>query len=233
MTESLPERLTIYPMSRRNHLAFSLAGVVLLLGGLLTMQFGWSLGGLLLFMPGFTLLLFGLFKQFEPKVSLEFTPSQLVWHLRHGQVAIDWSNIITLQSLSITDHRGATDLHYLGLKVWDRKPIIDQLPPRAAKSLFHEYRSLLHVALKEAIQRQESAAQLQEDLDTWVSPCGTRYQGLKGIFAARLAQLKQYLGADLYIPATSLDRHQDAFIQLFKQYQQAVQQQQWENQNSD
>jgi hypothetical protein len=74
------------------------------------------------------------------------------------------------------------------------------------------------VALIEAQMRQDDTDWLQEDADYWRSPNGEKITGLKGVFAARLAQLKHYLGSDLYIPITSLDRNQHDFVRLFREY---------------
>lgn len=223
MTTSAP--IQIRPMSRRNHLVFTLLGIVGIVTSLILQQQGIKLPAYLLLLAAFVLLVFGIFKWQEPEISIELTEQHFCWHFKYGSLQIPWSNIVDIRPLRVNKGQGQTDLHYLGLKLWDLTPVVDSISLRLAKSLFHEYRSLLHVALLEAQFRQDSTNSLQEDAEHWRDANGNRITGLKGMFAARLHQLKHYLGADLYIPVTSLDRHQDEFLTLFKQFQAKINQQ--------
>ncbi|WMS87145.1 DUF2982 domain-containing protein [Pleionea litopenaei] len=233
MEKRQPQTIHIAPMARRNHVTFIVAGLFMSALGLVALQWQYSMFGYLALMPGIVLVLLGLFKWQEPKVSFVLSPQGFCWRVRHGEVLIEWSNIIGLSTLQVNKGQGKTELHYLGLKLWNREAVIQTISLRAAKSLFHEYRSLLHVALMEAQYRGDDVQQLQEDTETWRGDSGQRFDGLKGMFAARLAQLKMFLGADLYIPVTSLDRHQDEFIELFTQYQRSIQQLAQEQQLND
>ena len=222
MTTTSP--IQIKPMSRRNHLVFTLLGLIGVITSLILQQHGIKLPAYLLLLASFVFLVFGIFKWQEPEVSLELTEQHFCWHFKYGSLLIPWSNIVDVRPLRVNKGQGQTDLHYLGLKLWDLTPIIETISPRLAKSLFHEYRSLLHVALLEAQFRQDSSSSLQEDAEHWRDSNGKLITGLKGMFAARLQQLKHYLGADLYIPVTSLDRDQEDFLILFKQFQTTMQQ---------
>ncbi len=212
------ERLQFKPIARRNHLAFSLIGILSIISALVFQQFEIKLPGYLLMLLGFVFLLFGIFKWQEPPISLELNQQGLIWYHKFGLVTLDWDNIIDIVPLQVNKGQGQIELHYIGIKVWDRAPLIRNMAPRLAKSLFHEYRSLLHVALLEALFRSDDISLLQEDSEQWKAADGQVFDGLKGMFAARLHQLKHYLGADLFIPLTALDRNQEDFLKLFKQY---------------
>ncbi|WP_164503560.1 DUF2982 domain-containing protein [Pleionea sediminis] len=216
------DKISIKPIARRNHLIFTLVGIVFLTTSLVLQQFGIKLPAYLLMLVGFVLFIFGIFKWQEPKTSLELSSSGIIWFHKFGSVLIEWDNLIDLVPLRINSSSGYKELHYIGVKVWDRTPIIKTVPLRLAKSLYHEYRSLLHVALLEAQYRNDDTSQLQEDAESWKTPSGEKIDGLRGIFAARLNQLKHFLGADLYIPLTALDRNQDDFLDLYKQYKEKV-----------
>ena len=210
--------IKIRPMSRRNHLVFTLFGALAVGISLGLQQHGYKLPGLILLLIGFAVLLLGFFKWREPEFSFELNDQFFIWHLKYGSIEIPWHNIINLQTLAVNKGQGKTELHYIGLKLWDLSPVVEQIPLRLAKSLYHEYRSLLHVALLEAQFRRDDLSQLQEDADNWIDQSGLKITDLRGIFAARLHQLKQFLGSDLYIPQTSLDRNQHDFIELFLKY---------------
>lgn len=217
-SEHILAPIKIRPMSRRNHLVFTLFGAIAILVALGLQQHGYKLPGLILLLIGFAVLLLGFFKWREPEYSFELNDQFFTWHLKFGSLRIPWDNVVDLRALTINKGQGKTELHYLGLKLWDLSPVIEQVPLRLAKSLYHEYRSLLHVALLEAQFRGDDLNQLQEDADHWINQTGLKVTDLKGVFAARLHQLKLFLGADLYIPQTSLDRNQEDFIGLFLQY---------------
>ncbi len=225
----MPNPVSIRPIARRNHLVFTLAGCVTLLAALVTLQFGVKLPASILLIVGLSLTLFGISKRLEPEYSLHLNSEGMRWSLKQGELFFSWSNIIDLTPLHINKGQGDIELHYIGLKLWDLSPTIEAIPPRLARSLYHEYRSLLHVALVEAQIRQDDTRGLQEDADYWIASNGEKVTGLKGTFAARLAQLKRYLGSDLYIPLTSLDRNQHDFIQFFRQYRAAVSAESFEN----
>ncbi|MEE4245660.1 MAG: DUF2982 domain-containing protein [Kangiellaceae bacterium] len=209
-------------MARRNHLAFIIAGLLLLIANLLLLK--WETGLLPLFMTlvAISLVLFGIAKYYEPQVSFTLSPECLQWHLKYGDVKIPWDDIVDLTGLKVNTKRGDSELHYIGLKLWQLDNVVNSIPLRSAKSLFHEYRSLLHVALVEAQFRQDDVSKIQEDNDSWRSQSGKKIGGIKGMFASRLVTLKHYLGADLYFPITSLDRNQDDFIQMFRQYKRQI-----------
>ncbi len=212
------ERLQFKPIARRNHLAFSLVGLLSIISALILQQFEIKLPGYILMLFGFLFFLFGVFKWQEPPISLELNEQGLIWYHKFGVITLDWENIIDIVPLQVNKGQGQTELHYFGIKVWDRAPMIRNIAPRLAKSLFHEYRSLLHVALLEAQFRSDDTSFLQEDSEHWKAADGQIFDGLKGMFAARLHQLKHYLGADLFVPLTALDRNQEDFLVLFKQY---------------
>ncbi len=214
----MPRPVSIRPIARRNHIVVTLAGGMALVGALVALQLGVKLPASILLIIGISLILFGISKWLEPEFSLHFDERGMRWSLKQGELFFNWNNIIDLTPLHINKGRGDIELHYIGLKLWDLSPVIDTIPPRMARSLFHEYRSLLHVALVEAQMRQDDTSDLQEDAEHWMSKNGEKVTGLKGMFAARLAQLKRYLGSDLYIPLTSLDRNQHDFIRFFRQY---------------
>jgi hypothetical protein len=218
----MPDIIAIRPIARRNHLVFTLAGGLLIVGAIISLKMGAKLPASILVIIGLSLVLFGISKWLEPKQSLELSPQGLRWSLKHGDLFFTWDNIIDLVPLHVNKGQGNVELHYIGLKLWDLTPVVETVAPRLARSLFHEYRSLLHVALIEAQTRQDDTQWLQEDAEFWRNSRGEKITGLKGMFAARLAQLKRYLGSDIYIPLTSLDRNQHDFIAMFRQYRAEV-----------
>ncbi len=214
--------IKIKPISRRNHLFFSLLALIGFVVALWLQQNGVKLPSYILLLIALILGVFGLSKWLEPKYSFTFSDESITWHCRQGDITLAWKNIAAIHSQYVNKGQGKTELNYLGVTLWDLTPVIKSIPPRLAKSLYHEYRSLLHVALLEAQFRDDDTRHLQEDADFWIASNGEKITGLKGMFAARLKQLKQYLGSDIYFPLTALDRNSDDFISYFNRFRQQI-----------
>ncbi len=216
------EELKIRPIARRNHISFVLFGAALIILSLIAQVFAIKLPAFIMLIAGLLALILGLLKWREPEFSFTFTPHHFIWHHHRGDIEIDWFNVYDLISIKVDKGLEQHELHYLGLKLKDFTPLTKTIPLRVAKSLYHEYRSLLHVAMVDARSRGLSAILFQEHQDEWRGSDKKKIDGLMGTFASRIHQLKQQLGADLYIPLTALDRHPDEFIEIFRQYKTAA-----------
>ncbi|MCO7223945.1 DUF2982 domain-containing protein [Pleionea sp. CnH1-48] len=208
----------VAPISRRNHQLFIAIACVAGFIAFLLLLTELKLAGYITLVLAIIFLLFGFAKKWEPEFSMTLNQEQLTWHLKQTDIHIPWDNLKQCCLLKASKGDKLMELQYIGVKLWDLTPIVDQISPRAAKSLYHEYRSLLHVSLLESQSRAESLSYVQEDAEYWTNSRKEKVSGLKGMFAARLNQLKHGLGSDLYIPLTSLDRNEQDFVRMINDY---------------
>lgn len=212
------ESLTIRPISKRNGLTLTLAGSLGLVIGFiifLTVPSLFSLG-LICFSLGAVGLILGLAKVYEPETTLALSERGLIYYHRRGKVEIDWGNIQRVDIPRVSQGLETIELSYLGIKLKQLNPILDNISLRLATGLLTEQRPLLVTAASQ----QEDLATLEVYLGTEFSPLvndGDRYRGVLAMFGHRCLMLEAQLGYHLYIPHDSLDRDPRDFIRLLRQ----------------
>lgn len=77
--------------------------------------------------------------------------------------------------------------------------MLDDISPRLASALLFEQRQLLTMALRHQAPEREDYTPYFDIPDSYISPNGTVYKGLIGVFGKRMEQMRELLGYDLYV----------------------------------
>ncbi|MCK7459090.1 DUF2982 domain-containing protein [Idiomarina aminovorans] len=152
------------------------------------------------------LMLLGIGKIIEPPISLVITPEGIRYLHRRGQWNIRWENIIRYDVPRVNRLLELEDAPYLGFRLYHVEEVLNDISPRLASALLFEQRQLLTMALRhQAPDRQDYTAYFDIP-DSYISPNGTVYKGLIGVFGKRMEQMRELLGYDLYVSESALDR---------------------------
>ncbi|MGL5048652.1 MAG: DUF2982 domain-containing protein [Shewanella sp.] len=212
------EIVLVRPLSKRNGLTLTWLGGVSLLLGLgffLTWPAMFAIG-LMFFSVGAICLILGLAKVYEPETTIALDNKGLTYFHRRGKVSIAWDNIARVDIPRVTNGLDIIELSYLGIKLKQLSPILDNISPRLATGLLTEQRPLLVTAASQ----DEGLATLEAYLGAEFGPLvigGDRYRGVLAMFGHRCVMLDTRLGYHLYIPHDSLDREPKDFIKLLRQ----------------
>ncbi|WP_113907158.1 DUF2982 domain-containing protein [Aliidiomarina celeris] len=216
----MPE-LTIRPSSKRNALTLIVAGVALCLLSI----FGRLLFELLplFFMAGLVvgvlLLVLGVAKNTEPEASLIITPENIRYLQRRGQWTLAWDHIQRFDIPRIERGMEYVDMPFVGIRLNQYGPLVHSLSQRLAVHLLMEQRPLLVAALRYARVEPDDYAKYFDTPERFKDEFGERYQGIQASFAYRMAQYRELLGYDLFIPETALDREPQEFKAYLKELQ--------------
>ncbi|MBR9857408.1 MAG: DUF2982 domain-containing protein [Gammaproteobacteria bacterium] len=215
----------IEPMSRRNGLALTLAGMVLMLILLLAGYWLEERGRLVvifLFMAALVMTVLGILKLREPVYSLSLSADNLHFHHKIGGWSLHWSNIIRVDQPRLQSGMDLVDLPYIGIKIRDYDELLPLVSPRLVVHLLTEQRPLLAMALRHgAISRHHLQDWLVEDSE-YRSASGRHYRGLAAMLGHRMTHLRELYGYDLLIHESNLDRDAPDFLVLLRRYLQPV-----------
>ncbi|MFB9846709.1 DUF2982 domain-containing protein [Oceanisphaera arctica] len=215
----------IEPMSRRNGLALTLAGLVVMLTLLLVGYWLDERGRLVvifLFMAGLVMTVLGILKLREPVYSFSLSADTLHFHHKIGGWSLHWSNIIRVDQPRLQSGLDLVDLPYIGIKIRDYDEFLPLMTPRLVVHLLTEQRPLLAMALRHgAISRHHLQDWLVED-SHYRSAAGRDYQGLAAMLGHRMTHLRELYGYDLLIHESNLDREAPEFIALLRRYLQPI-----------
>ncbi|WP_417441782.1 DUF2982 domain-containing protein [Idiomarina sp.] len=151
-------------------------------------------------------LLLGVGKVIEPPVSLVITEEGIRYLHRRGQWQIRWENIIRYDVPRVNRVLELEDAPFLGFRLYQVEEVLDDISPRLASALLFEQRQLLTMALRHQAPDREDYTPYFDIPDSYISPNGTVYKGLIGVFGKRMEQMRELLGYDLYVSANALDR---------------------------
>ncbi len=215
----------IEPMSRRNGLALTLAGLavmlILLLVGYWLDERG-RLAVIFLFMAGLVMTVLGILKLREPVYSFSLSADTLHFHHKIGGWSLHWSNIIRVDQPRLQSGLDLVDLPYIGIKIRDYDEFLPLMSPRLVVHLLTEQRPLLAMALRHgAISRHHLQDWLVEN-SHYRSAGGHDYQGLTAMLGNRMTHLRELYGYDLLVHESNLDREAPEFITLLRRYLQPV-----------
>ncbi|MCG9698308.1 DUF2982 domain-containing protein [Shewanella sp. Isolate11] len=213
--------VAIRAVTKRNGKSFTLLGVSTLIIGLMLFLFSKSLLGLgmVCFIFGIIFTVLGVAKLWQPEVSIELRQQGLVYHHHRGTIYLEWANI---QRVDVPRSIQALDSHelpYIGVKLKQLSPLIDDIPPRLATGLLSEQRPLLMSSLT----LDGELADLERYLNSEFSPLTLeerQYHGVQAMFTRRCQQLNAQLGYHVYIPIDCLDREPRQFLSLLREYKQ-------------
>lgn len=216
-----PQRLDspfdIHCQTAKGGAALLLSSAVMMIGVLvlwlvfpsLTSQTGW----ILIWLLGIYASWLGWIKLSEPFHVLQLTAQGVQFFHRRGSWWLDWNNIDLVTPA--TSARGQ-DFVYVGFRVRNYQPFIELLPLRLAVHLLTEQRNLLLQAAGGCQQGQCAA-----DYLLMIGPCehqNVHYKGVQAMFVARMRNLRQWLGADVFIANTSLPCSAVEFCQQLNRY---------------
>lgn len=179
-----------------------------------------ALYGLLLAAMVATLL--GLLKIREPGTSLRLCPHYLQYFHPRGQWALPWTDIRRIDVPHMDLTQNYQPLPYVGLKLNNYDTLLNNISLRLASKLLMEQRPVLVQALSQSCPTGSCGMEDLIENDTFKSDSKV-YRGLLAMLANRMQTLRKILGYDLYIPANSLDRSCEDFVQLLRQYHQQAQ----------
>lgn len=151
-------------------------------------------------------LLLGIGKVIEPPVSLTITEEGIRYFHRRGQWKVRWENIIRYDVPRVNRVMELEDAPFLGFRLHHIEEVLDDISPRLASALLFEQRQLLTMALRHQAPEREDYTPYFDIPDSYISPNGTVYKGLIGVFGKRMEQMRELLGYDLYVSANALDR---------------------------
>ncbi|QIR14889.1 DUF2982 domain-containing protein [Shewanella aestuarii] len=218
-TESMS--LSISPQTKRNGTTLTIAGATgLMISLLLFLQYKSLLAPtLVLFGLSIVGLLLGISKLNEPPISIKLTPIGLSYFHRRGKVDIEWSNIVRLDSVRLTQNMQLIELPYIGFKLKKINPILDCISPRLATGLLTEQRPLFMTAATHDEDLQSLESYIGAEFTPFISH-GDRYRGVLAMFGHRCQTLDDNLGYHLYISYDALDREPKEMVSLLRQWQQ-------------
>ncbi len=207
----MPPDIAIHPVSKRNSLTFLIAACIGCIVCFFLIKLQWFLPAYIVITLTILLFILALAKYLEPKVSISLSPDYFTWHLRHGDVPIEWSNLTWCCLLSVETSRGTKPLHFVGIKVSSLIPVIQNLSLRNAKNLYQEYHclTLLSSNNETVFEHQKINHKETEHHE---------FSGIKAQLFTRLVHLKSTWNAELYIPTQTLDRPEEDFVRLVNEY---------------
>lgn len=223
---AMSQVLYIRPLNKRNGITLTFAGALLL--GLSFLLFvGLAQGfapGLVCFTLGAIALVLGVSKLVEPDISFEISSEGVLFCHRKGQLAFSWDNVQRMDIPKVTQGLDLTELPYVGVKLKQINPVLDEISPRLATGLVSEQRPLLMTAATQADDIEPLETQMSAEF-TPLEVNGERYRGVLAMFGHRCEFLNQTMGYHLYLPADSIDRPLREFVGLLRQYRDAANQQ--------
>ena len=196
-----------------------LLAIVIFLITLSVSQFYWHSHHLVLifiYLIAIVVMLTGLLKRFEPRVSVQLTPQKIQYNHRHGKWNLNWQQIQAINTITEVVGLSSVTLPYVGIRLENIDTLAEQISPRLANRLIHEQRPLLSFAVR---QRLLSIEETPLNFEPFTLRSGKIIKGPKAAFLHHCQTLKNALGYHLYIPEQSMDRELEAFCQLLKQCQ--------------
>ncbi|WP_115719268.1 DUF2982 domain-containing protein [Gallaecimonas mangrovi] len=181
----------------RNGLTLTLLGVLLLILGPTLLALGWFGPGMVLLLAMPVLLILGIGKLTEPKVSLSINNHSLSLHHRRGGWSLKWRDIQRIDQLSLGSGFEKMDLPYIGFRLKSPESILDTINTRLAVGLLTEQRNVLLMALRSNCPTCQA-----DDLfeaNHYRSPTGKEYRGVLGMLGQRMKRLRELTGFDLLI----------------------------------
>ncbi|MCE9680083.1 DUF2982 domain-containing protein [Shewanella sp. AS1] len=221
MTQTSIETVQLRTLSKRNAKTFTTVGLIALFIALILFIFAKHLIGLgmLCFIFGAIFTVLGCAKWIQPEVSIELRQQGLVYHHHRGAIYLEWDNIqrvgvpLSIQSID------SQAFPYVGVRLKQLAPLIDDIPTRLATGLLREQRALMMSSLTLDGELADLERYLSSEFSEVIIE-DKRYTGVQAMFARRCQQLNTQLGYHVYIPIDCLDREPREFISLLKDYKQ-------------
>ncbi len=217
------DTINIKSTAKRNGLSTLLLGLSLLLVSTVLATLlpnSMFLVAIFIMSASFVTILIGIFKLREPAYSLAISKVSIVYHSRVGKWTLDWKNIQRIDTPKVHLGLDAQSLPFVGIKIKDYRPLLENISPRLVTNLLLEQRPLL--MNKNGCESGQCYSEHLLENDTFRLPDGQVVKGIKAMLANRMTALRKQLGFDLFISAAELDRESEAFVTLLKQCQNQI-----------
>jgi len=209
--------IDIKPIAKRNTLTLCLSGALLLTITLLLAQLYWlqfRFVILFIILISLVVILLGVVKLFEPKISLYLTPSEVTYNHRYGNWHLKWRDIKNINIVSEAIGLQREKLPYVGIRLVDIDIISTNISVRLANRLIHQQKGLIVYGVLHQLMTIE---QSQLNFQPFILSNGEHIKGPIAAFLHQSEQLYQAFGYHLYLPADSFDRSIDEFTRLLKE----------------
>ncbi len=189
-----------YSSSAKGGAALFLSAAVMFLAGMLLLAVRADLlpsqAWVLWFLLNLLALYVGLMKLRAPAVLVETNLEGIRYFHPRGSWFIPWGELAMVQQVQI-DGR---DMAWIGLRLKDYDQLLSTIPLRMAVRLLVEQRGLLIAAVGAGCRDGRCAADYLLDATEYRTKVRL-YKGVQGMFGQRMAHLRQFVQADLLIPA--------------------------------
>ncbi|KJY80897.1 DUF2982 domain-containing protein [Vibrio nigripulchritudo] len=184
---------------------------------------------LLILSPGIQqalLSLFGLIAFFvvthflieKSKVSFTLTATHFQQHMFKGGWVVRWNNISHIGVCTYSQEGWHQPIPWIGIKLKDYEPYLDNICPRISTQILLEQRSLLYLGLKQMDNKNIPFEDIVLDSKPYESSNGEQYTGLQAMLANRMAYQRENFGYDIFISTSDLDRSGDEFVGLARRF---------------
>lgn len=207
--------------AKANHhaIVLILLSVVICTIALIVSQYYWRSHRLILifiYLLALVIMLTGLLKRTEPRVSFQLTPQRMQYNHRHGKWTLSWQQIQNINTIKEVVGLTTITLPYIGIRLKNIDVLAEQISPRLANRLIHEQRPLLSFSL---VNHLLSLEETQLNFTPFILESGKVIKGPLAAFLHHCIILQKGVGYHLYIPESSTDREIDDFCQLLKKCQ--------------
>ncbi|MCC2607668.1 DUF2982 domain-containing protein [Planctobacterium marinum] len=210
--------IQIRATAKRNGLSSLIFGLLLLMIAILMFKVlpeNVTLVAIFVTSAGIVALLLGLLKLREPQHSLTISKTQIDYQHRNGRWSLSWENVQRIDIPKVSSGLEQRSLSLVGLRVKHYGPILESISPRLMTHLLMEQRPLLLQNNADCASGSCYGDDLLED-DIYKDSDGKIYKGVQGMFANRMAKLRERLGYDLFINSAELDRSVEEFADLLR-----------------
>ncbi|MCK6261807.1 DUF2982 domain-containing protein [Vibrio sp. ZSDE26] len=162
------------------------------------------------------------------KVSYTLTATHFQQHLYHGGWVVKWTDIERIGLCELNQDGLRHPLPWIGIKLRNYAPYLDNICPRVATDILLSQRSLLYIGHHNHRKNNQSKEFEDVVLDshTYKGEPGLNYKGLRAMLANRMSYQRVYFDYDIFISINDLDRDEDSFIGLTRRYLAAAEREQ-------
>lgn len=203
-------------MSKRNGLSLLALGLILMLITVMASLWFWptfKLQMIFVILVNIIVILIGLVKVLEPKISYKLTPKNVLYIHKHGYWQIFWTDIIRIGKVNSSVGLTQQELPFLGIKLTNLHYIAEHITPRLANRLLHEQNVLRQLIMTTGNDTQDTTVISFEPYEL----NGKCYKGPIAAWLFRSEQLARHYGYHLYLPIDSFDRTSDEFLSLLRE----------------
>ncbi len=154
----------------------------------------------------------------KSKVSFTLTATHFQQHMFKGGWVVKWNNISEIGICSYEKDGWHQPIPWIGIKLKDYAPYLNNICPRISTQILLEQRSLLYLGVKQSKDKTITFEDVVFDSKHFVTKNGLKFNGLQAMLANRMAYQRKSFGYDIFISTTDLDRSGEEFVGLARRY---------------